>query len=262
MAQRCFSLLAFSGMGGHSADLRLERATGDAAAPVAASPRARAWLAALTVAILSLFGAIAMPAAASAAPLTHQVTVPAGAVTAWIDLEQAGMTAAQLTVEQREPSGTWTVVPMTQTTFGLHGSFAVAPGALELRLTPGANLSPDLTISFFDGASALVGGGAGTAQRVILQAGSGGGGGTGGGGTGGGGSGQPLGSTGAPATPLVLITVILLAAGAGLLAWRALSARRSAARLAADEADGRGVVGAEGRSDSDSGSGSDGGAVS
>lgn len=248
-------------MGGHSGDLRLERATGDAAA---ASPRARVWLAALTVAILSLFGAVAMPATASAAPLTHQLTVPAGAVTAWIDLEQAGMTAAQLTVEQREPSGAWTVVPLTQTTFGLHGSFAVAPGALELRLTPGANLSPDLTISFFDGASALVGGGAGTAQRVILQAGSGGSG--GGGGTGGGGSGQPLSSTGAPVTPLVLITVILLAAGAGLLAWRALSARRSAARLADDDDGGRGVAGAEGRSgsapDSDSGSGSDGGAVS
>lgn len=257
MAQRCFSLLAFSGMGGHSADLRLERARGDAAAPAAASPRARIWLAALIVAILSLFGSVAMPAAASAAPLTHQVTVPAGAVTAWIDLEQAGMTAAQLTVEQREPSGTWTVVPMTQTTFGLHGSFAVAPGALELRLTPGANLSPDLTITFFDGASALVGGGAGTAQRVILQAGSGGG-----GGTGGGGSGQSLGSTGAPVTPLVLITVILLAAGAGLLAWRALSARRSAARLADDDDDGRGVAGAEGRSGSAPGSGSDGGAVS
>lgn len=176
--------------------------------------------AAVFAAILSVIGAVLTPSSALAAPMTHQMNVPAAAVTAWVDLEQAGIVPAQLVVEQRAAAGGWATVPLTGTTFGLHGEFPVAPGAYELRLTPSADLSPDLAITFLDGAGGVVGE---LSLRLDLRSGSGVS----------GPAQQPLdrealGLTGSSGFPyLIVAAAVLLLAGGAVIGWRVLRARRA-----------------------------------
>ena len=120
------------------------------------------WLAAVTVILLT--GAMTAPAEAAENRLagTWQVSVPAGGVTAWVDIEQAGISGVDVSIQVRTGGdASWRDVPLQKTTFGLHGTVGVDPGDLGIRLTATehgvqAGLNPDVVITVLDAVDHVV----------------------------------------------------------------------------------------------------------
>lgn len=110
---------------------------------------------------------------------------------------------------------------MSATTFGLHGQFAATARTHVLRITPQADASPDLAVTYLDAAGAVVGE---TSLRVALRAGNAPS-------TpepGAPGPGGLLGVTGAPAQAAAwLLGLMLLAIGGATFGVRAMRKRRA-----------------------------------
>lgn len=147
----------------------------------------RGWRASARNTALALMAAagvlLASAGVAHAADESFSVDAPAGAATAWVELEQAGLAADDVVVSVRSGSGPWRSVALAPTTLGLHGEVAVEPGAVQVlvRAAVGAAASsPDAAVTIFDAASSPI---AATNVRLAVPAAGGGGGGGGGGGT-------------------------------------------------------------------------------
>lgn len=79
--------------------------------------------------------------------------LPSGTEQVWVELEQAGLPASSVIVRATPPGGSTLQLPLTPTTFGLHGELAAGPGALLLEVLPGvgaAAAAPDLAITALD----------------------------------------------------------------------------------------------------------------
>jgi len=180
----------------------------------------------LVGALAALAGAALAPSAALAAPPELiTVEVPVAAQTAWVDIEQAGLTPDQLVLERDDAAAGWQPLPLVQTTFGLHAAFPVAPGTLSLRITSApaatAGRDPDVAVTVLGSSDEVltassarysVAPGGGQAEPAALPARSG-----------------TLSATGGPSTlPWVLGGAALLAAGLAALGWRLFSRRNGA----------------------------------
>lgn len=81
-----------------------------------------------------------------------QFTLPAGTARVWVELEQSGLAANAVSV-RAQIGGSTLDVPMTATTFGLHGEFAATQGQVTLTILPGVGAPaarPDLALTVLD----------------------------------------------------------------------------------------------------------------
>lgn len=79
--------------------------------------------------------------------------LPSGTEQVWVELEQTGLPANAVIVRATPPGGSTLQLPLTPTTFGLHGELAAGPGALLLEVLPGVGApaaAPDLAITALD----------------------------------------------------------------------------------------------------------------
>jgi len=179
----------------------------------------------LVGALAALAGAALAPSAALAAPPELiTVEVPAAAQTAWVDIEQAGLTPDQLVLERDDAAAGWQPLPLVRTTFGLHAAFPVVPGTLSLRITSApatAGSDPDVAVTVLGSSDEVltassarysVAPGGGQAEPAALPARTG-----------------ALSATGGESSlPWVLGGAALLAAGLAALGWRLFSRRNGA----------------------------------
>lgn len=142
--------------------------------------RSRGWqrtlrtrLAVSVAAAVAALGLVAVPSAAFAADdETLAVDAPAGAVTAWVELEQAGLEAGAVRVTARVGGTAWQAVPLIETTFGLHGSVPVREGRVQIRVVPAEGTrasSPDAALTVLDADWQVL---ASTSARLSVPAGS------------------------------------------------------------------------------------------
>ncbi|TAJ50254.1 MAG: hypothetical protein EPO52_00045 [Herbiconiux sp.] len=98
---------------------------------------------------------VALPSPAFADDGTFALEAPAGASSAWIEFEQAGLAPESLVVRARIDDSPWRALTLTQTTFGLHAALPIEEGRLQVTVVsaPGGSASsPDAAITVLDAA--------------------------------------------------------------------------------------------------------------
>ncbi|MCS5731845.1 hypothetical protein N1031_18980 [Herbiconiux moechotypicola] len=130
--------------------------------------------AALTAALVPATAATAATAAGSSLPVPETVVsleLPGTAESAWVELEQAGLSADDVSIETATNDDDWLVLAVTPTTFGLHGEIETdGSEALRVRvrlLGDTAGIRPDLAVTGFDAAGTVV---AAHDERLDLEA--------------------------------------------------------------------------------------------